>query len=58
VPVFGFLSAEAKICQKETTFASYNGIMELTDMESTEYFICLDLIRLLTLLQMTFSKAS
>lgn len=43
VPTFGFLSAEAKICQKEIIFASYNRIMELTHTENAEYFIYLDL---------------
>ena len=47
VPTFGFLSAEAKICQKELIFASYNRIMELTDMENTEYFIYVDLNKVL-----------
>lgn len=41
VPTVGFLSAEAKICQKEIVFASYIRIMELTDMEKIEHFIYL-----------------
>lgn len=43
MPTFIFLSAEAKICQREIVFASYNRIMEPTDMENVEYFIYFDL---------------
>lgn len=43
MPTSIFLSAEAKICQREIVFASYNRITEPTDTENVEYFIYLDL---------------
>lgn len=43
VPTVGFLSAEAKIPQKEIIFASYIRIMERTDIEKAQHFIYLDL---------------